>query len=113
MMMALEQRPVSLSKRQACEQLGLARSSFRAQERKRQFCGPPIPPATSRKKSHQPRALSEEERGVLLTCLNSETYCDQPPAQVYYDLLQQGIYYCSVSSMHRILRDARQQGERR
>lgn len=113
MSIVLEQRPARVSKRQACEQLGLVRSSFRLQEQKRQFCGPPVPLATSRKQSHQPRALTEEERTEVLACLNSEIYCDQPPLQVYYDLLQQGIYYCSISSMHRLLRKAEQHGERR
>lgn len=36
-MIALEQRPASLSKRQACDQLGIARSSFRLEEQK-QLC---------------------------------------------------------------------------
>jgi transposase InsO family protein len=113
MSIALEQRPVHVSKRQACAQLGLARSSFRVQEQKRQFCGPLVSPSTSRKQSLQPRALTENERAGILACLNSEAYCDQPPSQVYYDLLQQGIYHCSISSMHRILREASQHGERR
>ena len=113
MMVALEQRPATVSKREACRQLGLARSSFRLQEQKHQFCGPPKPPATSRKHSRQPRALSPKERMDVLDCLNSEAYCDQPPLQVYYDLLEQEKYLCSVSSMHRILRHAAQQGDRR
>lgn len=113
MMMALEQRPTTLSKREACSQLGLARSSFQLKEKKQRFCGPPKPPATSRKHSQQPRALSPEERTEVQDCLNSKTYCDQPPLQVYYELLQQGKYLCSVSSMHRILRSGQQQGDRR
>jgi putative transposase len=58
-------------------------------------------------------ALSAAEQEQVLTVLNSERFADQPPAEVYATLLSEGIYYCSVSTMYRILRKARQTGERR
>ena len=45
--------------------------------------------------------------------LTSDAYCDQPPAQVYHSLLQEGTYLCSISSMHRLLRKENLNGERR
>jgi len=40
------------------------------------------------------------EQEAVLTLLRSEDYCDQPPAQVYYDLLEQDRYLCSISTMY-------------
>jgi putative transposase len=45
--------------------------------------------------------------------LHSEPFADQPPAEVYSQLLGQGQYLCSVSTMHRVLREAKENGERR
>lgn len=57
--------------------------------------------------------MSESERQRVLATLHSEAFCDQPPAEVYARLLEQGEYLCSVSSMHRVLRAANEHGERR
>ncbi|MGL6123457.1 MAG: DDE-type integrase/transposase/recombinase, partial [Shewanella sp.] len=43
----------------------------------------------------------------------SAQYHDQPPAQVYFSLLEQGIYLCSISTMHRLMRADGLNGERR
>jgi putative transposase len=45
--------------------------------------------------------------------LNSDEFCNQPPAEVYQRLLERGIHLCSVSTMHRILRAHGETGERR
>jgi len=45
--------------------------------------------------------------------MQSEQYCDQPPVQVYQSLLEQQRYLCSISTMHRLLRSRKQNGERR
>lgn len=67
----------------------------------------------SRKESQQPRALSQDEREAVLEVLNSDEFIDQPPLQVYHTLLERGEYLCSQSTMHRILREKKQNGERR
>lgn len=95
---------------EVCRTLGLNRSSVYAR-RKRQPNGEP--PRRSRKQSVQPRALSAQERAVVIATLQSEEYCDQPPAEVYQRLLEQQQYLCSVSTMHRLLRVSQQSGERR
>ena len=66
----------------------------------------------SRQHSSQRRALSQQERAAVLAVLNSEEFIDQPPNQVYHTLLERGDYLCSQSTMHRILRENKQNGER-
>ncbi|MBP2366862.1 putative transposase [Pseudonocardia parietis] len=45
--------------------------------------------------------------------LNSEAYVDEAPATVYAKLLDDGEYYCSISTMYRILREHGEVRERR
>ncbi len=66
-----------------------------------------------RKETQQPRALSAEERTEVREVLNSAEYHDQPPAQIYFYLLEQGIYLCSVNTIHRLMREDGLNGERR
>lgn len=89
----------------ACHALDLNRSSVYARQRPRKH--------TSRAQAPQPRALTPGERREVLTLLHSETFHDQPPAQVYQHLLEQDRYLCSLSTMHRLLRQAGENGERR
>ena len=94
----------------ACRALGLNRSTVYIWKKPEKIKDPE---SRSRKQCVQPRALHESEKRSILTLLHSETYCDQPPAQVYYELLAQGDYRCSISSMHRLLRTVNGHGERR
>lgn len=70
-------------------------------------------PNRSRKNARQPRALSAVEREAVIEVLHSEKYHDQPPLEVYHDLLERQQYLCSVSTMHRLLREEKESGERR
>lgn len=103
-------RPERLPLTHACVVLGLNRSTVYA-HRKR--AANTEPPRRSRAESIQPRALSRRERAVVIETLHSESYCDQPPAEVYQRLLEKNKYLCSVSTMHRILRGLNESGERR
>ena len=107
---ALEQRPERVSLQRACQVLGLNRSTVYATKRR---AAKPQPRRTSRKNSVQPRALSAEQRAEVLETLTSDEHQDKAPAQVYYDLLDQQRYLCSISTMHRILREQNLHGERR
>ena len=49
----------------------------------------------------------------MVTTLDSARFVDQPPLQVYAQLLDEDTYLCSVSSMYRILGEHRQVRERR
>lgn len=106
----LTERPSRLSLAEACRALNLNRSSVYARQRRLE-CGEP--PQRSRQGSPQPRALSPGERQRVLDTLHSEPFQDQPPAEVYAQLLEQGYYLCSVSTMHRLLRGAGEHGDRR
>lgn len=108
-----DQLPAHVSERQACDALNLCRTTLRAARARAQFCGPVRPHRQPRRPAPQPRALSEAERTQVVQVLTSEHYQDQPAAQVYYDLLQQGTYLCSVSTMHRLMRAEGLNGERR
>ena len=85
----IEQRPDRLPMSIACQTLGLNRSSV-YERRKR--TKDKAAPKRSRKTLHQPRALSEKERLHVIETLNSESYCDQPPAEIYQRLLEENRY---------------------
>jgi putative transposase len=57
--------------------------------------------------------LSPAERKRVVTTLDSARFVDQPPLQVYAQLLDEDTYLCSVSSMYRILGEHHQVRERR
>lgn len=108
----LNERPDRVPLATACRALGLNRSTVYARSHA------PLDEAErarrrSRKGSYQPRALSEAERQQVRDTLYSETYCEQPPAEVHADLLEQGEYLCSVRTMHRILKADATHGDRR
>ena len=60
-----------------------------------------------------PAALSPAERAEVLAVLDSDQYANVSVAQVYARELDEGRYWCSPRTMHRILHDAGQAGERR
>ncbi len=112
-LVAAESLPINVSERQACDVLNVCRNSVRAARRRYYFCGPPSPYRRKRTRTVQSKALSPQEREHVKEVLASDEYVNQPPVQVYYRLLQQSIYLCSISTMHRILREAEMNGERR
>ena len=57
--------------------------------------------------------LSPAERTRVVQTLDSARFVDQPPLQVYAQLLDEDTYLCSVSSMYRILGEHCQVRERR
>lgn len=57
--------------------------------------------------------LSTVEQARVLAVLNSAEFVDATPLQVYAELLDRGIYLCSVSTMYRILAANAQVKERR
>jgi len=90
----------------ACAALGVSRASFYRHGQE------PAPrPATVR--TPPPRALTQEERQVVLETLHSERFRDAAPAQVYATLLDEGTYLCSERTMYRLLGAADEVRERR
>jgi putative transposase len=49
--------------------------------------------------------LSQAERAGVWAVLNRGDFVDQAPAAVYHELLDEGVYLCSPSTMYRILRE--------
>jgi putative transposase len=71
------------------------------------------PPKRCRKSSVQPKALTAEEREIVVSTLNGEDFADQSPKEVYQRLLENGQYLCLVSTMYRLQRELGESGERR
>ncbi|MDA0739078.1 MAG: IS3 family transposase [Nitrospirae bacterium] len=92
----------------ACESLNIPRSGFyRAQARGNS------PPVESTRRPSPPRALSSDERQGVLDILHADRFADKAPHQVYATLLDEGRYYCSISTMYRILDTNKEVKERR
>ena len=94
--------------RAACRATG--RAQARHYRRHRQS---PAPARPVRERKAQPRALSQVERDTVRALLNSPDYVDKAPATVYHELLDEGTYVASISSMYRILRSHGEVIERR
>jgi putative transposase len=90
----------------ACKLTGRSRATHY-----RRINPPPRKPPTPRGPS--PIALSVAERRAVLELLNRKEYADLAPAQVWARELDAGRYWCSESTMYRILREHGQVGERR
>ena len=106
----INERPVNIPLRTACKALGLNRSSVYARRRR---TSETASSRRSRKSAPQPRALAPQERRGVHDALSSAEFSNQPPVEVYHTLLERGEYLCSVSTMHRILREYGENGERR
>ena len=90
-----------------CRALGLARASvYRAWHRAR-F------PAAPQPRSKPGRTLGPDERQTVLDVLHAPRFADEPPAEVYARLLDEGRYLCSVRTMYRILGALGEVNERR
>ncbi len=94
------------STKRACELLGVNRSTV-LRRRRGPVSGPPAP------RPAPPNKLSESERQHVLSVLRSPQYRDLAPAQVWAQLLDDGIYLCSIRTMYRLLSIAGENRERR
>ena len=94
--------------RAACRAVGRPQASHYRRQRQS-----PPPPRPVRARQPQPRALSRAERDAVRSVLNSEGFVDKAPATVYHELLDDGVYLASVSTMYRILREHDEVHERR
>ena len=108
---AVTQLASLIGTRAACRATGRPQASYYRRHRQ----SPPPPPLHGPKRAPrpQPRALGEAERAGVRAVLNSEDFVDQAPAAVYHQLLDEGVYLCSPSTMYRILRRHGEVRERR
>ena len=92
----------------ACAAVGISRAGL--YRRRAKSAAPPI---EKKKRPAPPRALSKEEKQVVLDILHSTGFMDNAPREVYATLLDEGEYHCSVSTMYRILEENQEVRERR
>jgi putative transposase len=94
----------------ACRVLGLPRSQLYARAQ-------PVPPLRRTDAAHASlssrRGLSPDERGAVLSTLNSVRFQDSAPREVYGTLLTEGLYLCHWRTMYRVLGEQDQVRERR
>jgi putative transposase len=103
-----ELTPILGSVRAACRAAGRPQANHYRRHRQS-----PKPDRPARQRNPQPRALSQAERDGVRAVLNSPTFVDKAPASVYHELLDEGVYLCSPSTMYRILRVHNEVRERR
>ncbi len=92
----------------ACGALGLSRASFHRRTATARRPRAPIPP-----RPRPARALAAPERQAVLELMREPRFVDQTPAEIYAELLDCGLYLCSIRTMYRILRDNGEVKERR
>lgn len=102
----LRTRDVEIPLRTACAVLGMPRATARRHLAPRRHG-----PRRRRPTSHRKLAQSEEQ--AVLATLHSERFQDQAPRQVYAELLDEGTYLASPSTMYRILAAHGESTERR
>lgn len=94
--------------RQASTLTGIVRSTAA-----RHKPGRPDPTPTMAPVRTPSNKLTDTERRRVLDVLCSDRFLDQAPLEIYAQLLDEGIYLCSVSTMYRILRENMQVIDRR
>jgi transposase InsO family protein len=103
-----ELRAAELSVQRSCGLTGISRAShYRHTHPTGPVHGPWLP------RTPPPSALSAAERAVVLDLLASPVYADLAIGQVWVRELDEGRYWCSMSTMYRIARAAGQTSERR
>jgi len=109
----MQLRSAKVSVKAACALTGLARATFyrRAHEAAHGPAAPQLGPARPRRMP--PSTLSQDERRQVLEVLNRPQYADLAIPQVWARELDEGRYWCSLSTMYRIARAAGQVRERR
>jgi putative transposase len=73
----------------------------------------PTPAPSARPPADPVNKLTDAERRRVLDVLTSDRYVDLAPLQIYAQLLDEGIYLCSVSTMYRVLAENTLVAERR
>ena len=96
------------STRAACRAAGRPQANHYRRHRQS-----PKPDRAVRVRRAQPRALTPQERASVRAVLNSPDFVDRAPASVYHQLLDEGVYLCSTSTMYRILHAHDEVRERR
>src|SRR4051794_9409435 len=89
----------------ACAALGVPRATLYRRRGAVATCARP--------RRSPPRALSPEERQMVLDVANSDRFVDAAPVEIVNTLLEDGVYHCSTRTMYRILDEEGMVRERR
>lgn len=85
--------------------LGINRSSLYASRRRE---------TKDKRLGKRPKnALTEEEKQIVLNCMNSEEFCDETPYEIVPRLMERGVWHCSIRTMYRILNENKAIKDRR
>jgi putative transposase len=95
-------------KRTVCEALGVNRSSLALR-----LAGPGATSSVQLAQRHMARRIPDAERQVILDVLHSDRFVDLAVPQIQAQLLDEGQYLCSVSTMYRLLHANAEVKERR
>ena len=80
-----------------CDALGVSRATVH--RRRARLTAPPA----ARPRPQPARALTAPQRQAMLDVLHAPRFADQPPAEIYASLLDEGVYHCSIRTMYRLL----------
>jgi putative transposase len=100
--------PVSGMTAAICAAVGVSRATV---ERRRSCLA--APPVIARPRPKPVRALTAPQQQVVLDLLHAPRFADQAPAEIYATLLDEGVYYCSIRTLYRILEQNGEVRERR
>ena len=101
-------RAAQVPTRTSCALIGRARASHY-----RRLAPRMLGPAPQRAAPDNGQALTGAERATVLAVINTPVYADLAVCQIWARELDEGRYWCSMSSMYRIARQAGQSRERR
>lgn len=101
---------LTLPDRTVCIALGTSRSTL---IRRRRGVNADAAKTSARIVRHSARQYSEAECAIILDALSSDRFADLAVPQVFAQLIDEGIYLCSESTMYRLLRRAAAVRERR
>ena len=79
-----------------CKAVSMPRATYYRQQKKEE---------TSEKKAafRPSNAIDNQEKNQIIELLHSERFIDSTPYQIFYTLLDEGHYYCSIRTMYRLL----------
>ena len=103
-------RACGVSKRASAALTGLARATA---TRRAKAAAAPTPAVVAGPRAEPANKLTDTERRTVEELLTGDQFVDLAPLQVYAQLLDEGRYVCSVSTMYRILAENKQVKERR
>jgi putative transposase len=106
-MIAAVQSAPELGRVAVCNALGVSRASLHRLQ------NPPPSPVEPRIRPSPPRALTAEERVIVLGHLHSPRFQDRSPSEIYGTLLDESVYCCSIRTLYRLLAAEGETRERR